>query len=179
LPDIQGVFGALRQRVAEWAASTVTAGWNAFLPFLPSLVATAVLLVLIVGAGIAIRIRRDRVFHGATLPSIDAMDGTQFEEFLSVLFAHLGYRVQHVGMSHDFGADLVLTSRRQPCSTTGARVAWSSRAAGLRSPPESWQPGRGSNCGTDNDLQPPWRERWAEVVQSGGNLPTMFMRSDP
>src|SRR5659263_522024 len=41
------------------------------------------------------------------------MDGTQFEEFLAVLFVHLGYRVQHVGMSHDFGADLVLTSSRK------------------------------------------------------------------
>jgi restriction system protein len=87
----------------------VTAGWNAFLPFIPSLVATAALLVLIAVAGIAIRMRRERVFHGATLRSIDTMDGTQFEEFLAVLFVHLGYRVQHVGMSHDFGADLVLT----------------------------------------------------------------------
>jgi restriction system protein len=53
------------------------------------------------------------VFHGATLRSVDAMDGTRFEEFLAQLFGHLGYRVQLVGRSHDFGADLVLTSRRQ------------------------------------------------------------------
>jgi restriction system protein len=111
LPDIQGVLSALRQQMADWAFRTVTAGWNAFLPFVPSLVATAVLLVLIAVAGIIIRMRRDRLFHGVTLTSIDAMDGTQFEEFLGMLFVHLGYRVQHVGMSHDFGADLVLTSR--------------------------------------------------------------------
>ena len=113
MPDIQGVLGTLQQRTAEWASRTVTAGWNAFMPFVPSLAATAVLLVLIAVAGIVIRMRRDRVFHGATLSSIDAMDGTQFEEFLAVLFVHLGYRIQHVGMSHDFGADLVLTSPRK------------------------------------------------------------------
>jgi restriction system protein len=113
LPDIQRILGALQQWTAEWASRTVSAGWNAFLPFVPSLVATAALLVLIAVAGIVIRMRRDRVFHGATLSSIDAMDGTQFEEFLAVLFVHLGYRVQHVGMSHDFGADLVLTSSRK------------------------------------------------------------------
>jgi restriction system protein len=112
LPDVQRVLGVLQQPTAEWASRTVTAGWNAFLPFIPSLVATAALLVLIAVAGIAIRMRRERVFHGATLRSIDTMDGTQFEEFLAVLFVHLGYRVQHVGMSHDFGADLVLTLPR-------------------------------------------------------------------
>jgi len=110
LPDIQGILGALQQRTAEWASRTMTAGWNALMSFVPSLVATAALLVLIAVAGIVIRMRRDRMFHGATLNSIDAMDGTQFEEFLAVLFVHLGYHVQHVGMSHDFGADLVLTS---------------------------------------------------------------------
>ena len=123
MPDIQGVLGALRQRMAEWAARTVMTGWNAFLPFLPSLVATVALLVVIIGAGIIMRIRRDRVFHGATLRSIDAMDGTQFEEFLAVMFVHLGYHVQHVGTSHDFGADLVVTSPRQRIVVQAKRYA--------------------------------------------------------
>jgi restriction system protein len=113
LPDVQRVLGALQERTAEWASRTVAAIWNAFMPFVPSLAATVALLVLIAVAGIVIRMRRDRVFHGATLSSIDGMDGRQFEEFLAVLFVHLGYRVQHVGMSHDFGADLVLTSPRK------------------------------------------------------------------
>ena len=121
--DVQRVLGALQQRTAEWASRIVTAGWNAFMPFVPSLAATAALLVLIAMAGIAIRMRRDRVFHGATLRSIDTMDGTQFEELLAVLFAHLGYRVQHVGMSHDFGADLVLTSPRQRIVVQAKRYA--------------------------------------------------------
>lgn len=123
MPDVQGVLGALQQRTAEWASRTVTAVWNAFMPFVPSLVATAALLVLIAVTGIAIRMRRDRVFHGATLCSIDAMDGTQFEEFLAMLFMHLGYRVQHVGMSHDFGADLVLTSPRKRIVVQAKRYA--------------------------------------------------------
>lgn len=123
MPDIHGALGVLQQTTAQWASRTVSAGWNAFLPFVPSLAATAALLVLVAVAGIAIRMRRDRVFHGATLHSIDTMDGTQFERFLTVLFLHLGYRVQHVGMSHDFGADLVITSRRQRVVVQAKRYA--------------------------------------------------------
>lgn len=123
MPDIQRILAALQQRVEKWASRTVAAGWNAFVPFLPSLVAVAALLLLIAMVGIAIRIHRDRVYHGATLHSIDVMDGTQFEEFLAVLFAHLGYHVQRVGMSHDFGADLVLTSRRQRIAVQAKRYA--------------------------------------------------------
>jgi restriction system protein len=123
LPDIHGILGALQQRMVAWASGVLTASWNALLPFLPSLAATAALLVLVAVAGIAVRMRRDRVFHRATLRSIDTMDGTQFEEFLGTLFAHLGYRVQHVGMSHDFGADLVLTSSRQRIVVQAKRYA--------------------------------------------------------
>ncbi len=123
MPDIHGMFGVLQQSVTAWASGVLTAGWEAFLPFLPSLAATAALLVLVAVAGIAIRTHRDRVFHGATLCSIDTMDGTQFEEFLTVLFTHLGYRVQHVGMSHDFGADLVLTSSHQRIVVQAKRYA--------------------------------------------------------
>ncbi len=123
MPDLQEVLGALQQRTVGWFSRALAAGWNAFVPFIPSLMATAALLVLIAVAGIAIRIRRDRVFHGATLHSIDIMDGTQFEEFLAMLFVHLGYRVQHVGMSHDFGADLLLTSPRQRIVVQAKRYA--------------------------------------------------------
>lgn len=123
MPDVHVIVSGLRQWISERISTIAVAGWNAFLPLIPSLVATAALLVLVALAGIAIRMRRDRLFHGATLRSIDAMDGTQFEEFLSVLFAHLGYRVQHVGMSHDFGADLVLTSRRQRIVVQAKRYA--------------------------------------------------------
>ncbi len=123
MPDVHVIVSGLRQWISERISTIAVAGWNAFLPLIPSLVATAALLVLVALAGIAVRMRRDRLFHGATLRSIDAMDGMQFEEFLSVLFAHLGYRVQHVGMSHDFGADLVLTSRRQRIVVQAKRYA--------------------------------------------------------
>lgn len=123
MPDIHGALGVLQQRIEQWASRTVSAGWNAFLPFLPSLAATAALLVLVAGAGIVIRMHRDRAFHGATLYSIDTMDGTHFEVFLAALFCHLGYRVQRVGMSHDFGADLLITSRRQRVVVQAKRYA--------------------------------------------------------
>jgi restriction system protein len=109
--------------MARWASGTLSAGWEALLPLFPSLAATAALLVLVAGAGIVIRMRRDRVFHGATLHSIDTMDGTHFEIFLAELFLHLGYRVQRVGMSHDFGADLVITSSRQRVVVQAKRYA--------------------------------------------------------
>src|SRR5450756_3089636 len=85
----------------------MTAGWNAFMSFVPSLVATAALLVLIAVAGIVIRMRRDRMFHGATLNSIDTMDGTQFEEFLTVLFVHLGSVSYTHLRAHETRHDLV------------------------------------------------------------------------
>jgi restriction system protein len=113
LPDIPALLRGLQQKALAWISASLKAGWDAFVPFIPSLVAVAALLLVLAIAGIAIRIRRDRVFHGATLRSVDAMDGTGFEEFLAELFGHLGYRVQLVGRSHDFGADLVLTSQRQ------------------------------------------------------------------
>jgi restriction system protein len=43
--------------------------------------------------------------------------------FLAELFLHLGYRVQRVGMSHDFGADLVMTSSRQRVVVQAKRYA--------------------------------------------------------
>lgn len=83
------------------------------LPYIPVIAATAFLLLVIVVTALIVRCRRDRLFHGATMRTVDAMDGPAFELFLAELFQHLGYRVQRVGQSHDFGADLVLTSRRR------------------------------------------------------------------
>lgn len=37
------------------------------------------------------------------------MSGTQFEYFLSLAFAKLGYKVQGTKVTGDYGADLVLT----------------------------------------------------------------------
>lgn len=112
MPDIQKTLGTLWGRIADWISTTLVAGRQALLPFIPVLAATVVFLLLIVAVGTVSRLRREHMFHGATLQSIDTMDGTEFEMFLAMLFSHLGYRVQRTGMSHDFGADLLLTSRR-------------------------------------------------------------------
>ncbi|GEK59402.1 hypothetical protein CHL76_12140 [Marinococcus halophilus] len=42
------------------------------------------------------------------LPSIDQMDGAQFEYFLVELFRQLQYRAKGSKASHDYGADLIL-----------------------------------------------------------------------
>lgn len=83
-----------------------------FLPYLPALTAAALLIITAGIAAIIVRWRRDRTFHSLRAESLDVMSGPEFERFLAGLFAHLGYRVQEVGGSHDFGADLLLSYRR-------------------------------------------------------------------
>lgn len=111
--DLPAQLQELWHGVLAWASSGLRAAGDTLVTFVPMLAAVAGLLLVVAAAGIAIRVHRDHVFHGATLRSVDAMEGTQFEEFLAELFRHLGYRVQRVGKSHDFGADLILASRRQ------------------------------------------------------------------
>lgn len=111
--EIQAGLQDSWQKMLAWTSTSLRAAGDAFVSFVPMLTAVAALLFVVVVAGIAIRIHRDHVFHGATLSSVDAMEGTRFEEFLAGLFSHMGYRIQLVGNSHDFGADLVLTSRRK------------------------------------------------------------------
>lgn len=113
MPDVRLSLAHLWQKIAGSIAGALSAAWQTMRPFVPVVIAMALLLVVIIAVGIGFRWRRERVFHGATLRSIDAMDGTEFEEFLGMLFMHLGYHVEHVGTSHDFGADLLLTSRRR------------------------------------------------------------------
>jgi len=110
-------------RVLAWTSASLEAAGDTLVSFVPMLAAVAGLLLVVAVAGIAIRLRRDHVFHGATLRSVDAMEGMQFEEFLAELFRHLGYRVQRVGNSHDFGADLVLASHRQRIVVQAKRYA--------------------------------------------------------
>lgn len=111
--EIDAVLQGSWQRAFAWTSASLRTAGDAFISFVPMLAAVAALLLVVAVAGIAIRIHRDHVFHGATLRSVDAMEGTRFEEFLAELFSHMGYRIQLVGNSHDFGADLVLTSHRQ------------------------------------------------------------------
>lgn len=39
---------------------------------------------------------------------VDKMTGVQFEEYLAAHFDNLGYKVEHIGQSGDYGADLLL-----------------------------------------------------------------------
>ncbi len=123
MTDIPAFLDNLWQRLFTWTSVVLKAGWEAFVPFIPSLVAVAAFLLLLATVGIVVRIRRDHIFHGATLRSVDAMDGTGFEEFLAALFGHLGYHVQLVGRSHDFGADLILVSRGRRIAVQAKRYA--------------------------------------------------------
>lgn len=113
MPDIPVLLEGLWHRMLTWTTDGLRAIWVTFVPFVPLLAGVALLLLVVAIAGITVRMRRDRVFHGATLRSVDGMDGTRFEEFLAELFGHMGYHVALVGRSHDFGADLVLTSHRR------------------------------------------------------------------
>jgi restriction system protein len=106
----QGIL-ALAAVATKWAARIIDVVRPVVAPFVPAFLAAAALIVLMVMLAFAVRVRRDRAFHGVTPRSIDAMSGDQFEEFLCSLFAHEGYRVRRVGTSHDFGADLLLESR--------------------------------------------------------------------
>jgi len=44
----------------------------------------------------------------AGLPQIDKMSGSEFEDFLGQLFRRLGYKVELVGRTADYGADLII-----------------------------------------------------------------------
>lgn len=96
-----------------WIASIARGFWKSLVPYIPSAVALATLVLIGTVVCIIVRVRRDGCFHDTTMHMVDTMDGVEFERFLADLFRHMGYGVQHVGGSHDFGADLVLLSRRQ------------------------------------------------------------------
>jgi len=121
----QGIL-ALAAVATKWAARIIDVVRPVVGPFVPAFLAAAALIVLMVMLAFAVRVRRDRAFHGVTPRSIDAMSGDQFEEFLCSLFAHEGYRVRRVGTSHDFGADLLLESRhgRIAVQANGMTAQW-------------------------------------------------------
>lgn len=47
-------------------------------------------------------------FKDSAISQIDCMSGEEFEHYLEVHFAKLGYRTRHTGKSGDYGADLIL-----------------------------------------------------------------------
>ncbi len=113
MTDLQAALEIFGKHLRGWAEGVLAAGWNWLLPFIPWIAAVACVVAVLALAGIILlHIRRDHLFHGVSMAAVDRMDGTAFEAFLTELFRHLGYHVEPVGRSHDFGADLVLTSRR-------------------------------------------------------------------
>jgi restriction system protein len=73
-------------------------------------------VVVVVVLGAVMTVRRTRRLARSGIGEIDRMDGRTFEERLAVLFRQLGYKVDLVGRTGDFGADLVV-------SRDGARCA--------------------------------------------------------
>ena len=44
----------------------------------------------------------------SNLGKVDKMTGEEFEEYLAAHFDNLGYKVEHIGQTGDYGADLIL-----------------------------------------------------------------------
>lgn len=57
-------------------------------------------------------VKEDRLLH-MSFRRIDKLSGEGFEDYLTVQFKHLGYRVAKTDASHDFGADLVLKKNKE------------------------------------------------------------------
>lgn len=53
------------------------------------------------------KVKRNRYLK-SNIGIVDKMTGTQFEEYLAAHFQNLGYKVEHIGQSGDYGADLIL-----------------------------------------------------------------------
>jgi restriction system protein len=78
-----------------------------------SLVVLAFLL-LVVGLVAAAGSRRARArfaLRSAGIGEADYMDGTTFEHFTAEVLRANGYRVEHVGQTADYGADLIITDQ--------------------------------------------------------------------
>lgn len=54
------------------------------------------------------RLKRNRYLR-SNIGKVDKMTGTEFEEYLAAHFDNLGYKVEHIGQSGDYGADLILS----------------------------------------------------------------------
>lgn len=113
MTDIHKLLNEMWSAAHMWIVGIARGAWKSLAPYIPSAVALATLVLIGVVVCIIVRVRRDRGFHDTTMHTVDTMNGVEFERFLVDLFRHMGYRVQHVGGSHDFGADLVLLSHRQ------------------------------------------------------------------
>ena len=58
-----------------------------------------------------LRIRK-KLIIGWRMRKIDRCSGTEFEEYLYHRFRQMGYKVRHTGKTGDYGADLILYSKK-------------------------------------------------------------------
>lgn len=76
----------------------------------PEIIVMGVLSVIIIGfLYITVTdLLKNQKYKNCPLETIDAMTGTEFEKYLVVKYKEKGYKVQHMGRSGDYGADLIL-----------------------------------------------------------------------
>lgn len=65
--------------------------------------------------------KRQRDLVNSNINEIDLMSGIQFEEYLSLLFKEIGYKVEHTPASGDYGADLILKKRGRKIAVQAKR----------------------------------------------------------
>ncbi|WP_456363578.1 restriction endonuclease [Priestia aryabhattai] len=65
--------------------------------------------------------KRQRDLVNSNINEIDLMSGIQFEEYLSLLFKEMGYKVEHTPASGDYGADLILKKRGRKIAVQAKR----------------------------------------------------------
>ncbi|WP_068981751.1 restriction endonuclease [Bacillus sp. 37MA] len=89
---------------------------------------------------------REKILNSG-INQIDLMNGTDFEQFLGVLFKRMGYKVAFTPTSGDYGADLILRkegraiavqAKRYKSSVGVAAVQEVSGARGYYGAPEAW-----------------------------------------
>lgn len=56
-------------------------------------------------------IRLDRYISTITLTRIDSLSGEEFEDFMYYLLCSMGFSVSKTKKSHDYGADLIVSSK--------------------------------------------------------------------
>jgi len=95
--------------VLKSAAKGLEATW-------PLLAAMGAFVLVVTAIGLVMTVRRNKRLARSGIAEIDRMNGPTFEQFLAVLVRQLGYQVEVVGRTGDFGADLVVARDGVRCA---------------------------------------------------------------
>lgn len=91
---------------------------------LPRLFIGPLLVALLIAVtAIYIKVRSRKSLISSDILDIDQMSGEEFEEYLSVLFRGMGYRVEDTPTSGDYGADLILKKGRKKIAIQAKRYS--------------------------------------------------------